>query len=289
MSLGSLWGIGIRLNPLFLLFALLWITSGSSIELVLVTLLVVIHEFAHGLAGRALGLQVDSIELYPFGGVARIDERMELEPFAERRLAWAGPAVNLALAGLGLAFYSRIFPGSELALFFIHANLVLATFNMLPALPLDGGRILRSYLTPLLGFRKATEFSASMGQIFACLLFILGIAGWLDGRLGISVMLVAVFLFFAAAREKRQAVYAFLRSLGAKERNMAIKGGLKGEFLVVADKTPLLAVFRLFSPQRYHFIRVMDCYQRCRGEITETSLIRAAIQKGLDIPIKKVL
>ncbi len=289
MSLGSLWGIGIRLNPLFLLFAVLWIIVGAPVELALVCLIVLIHEFAHGLVGRALGLRVTLIELYPFGGVARIDEQMELEPFVERRLAWAGPAANLAMAGMGLAVYSRLLPGSEIALFFIRANLILAFFNLLPALPLDGGRILRSYLTPLLGFRKATEHGALMGQILACLLLGFGAAGWLQGWLSISAMLVAIFLFFAATREKRQAVFAFLRSLGAKDREMEARGGLRGQLLVVVEETPLLEVFRLFSPQRYHFVRIMDRSRRCCGEVTETSLIRAAMQKGLDIPIKKIL
>lgn len=289
MPLGSLWGIRIRLNPLFLLFAVLWFFVGTPLETALLFLLVLVHEFGHGLAGRALGLRVNEVELYPFGGVAKIDEPLELEPHVERRLAWAGPAFNLAAAGLAIVLYNRIFTGSEAALFFVRANLVLAAFNLLPALPLDGGRILRSYLSPLFGFRRATEQAALLGQVLAVLLFAAGLVGWLGRYLNFSLILVGVLLFFAASREKRQAVYAFLRSLGAKERELAERGVLRGEQLVVLEETRLLEVFRLFSPQRYHFVRVMDRSQRVCAEISETSLIRAAIQKGLDIPIKKIL
>jgi stage IV sporulation protein FB len=289
LPLGSLWGIRIRINPLFFLFAGLWAFLGAPLELALLCLIVLTHEFAHGLAGRSMGLKVSEIELYPFGGVARIDELLELEPYLERRLAWAGPAANLAMAGIGITVYSRLIPGSEAALFFIRSNLILAFFNLLPALPLDGGRILRSYLSPLLGFRAATEKAALMGQLTAMLLCGAGIYLINRSSVALSMLLVGLFLFFAATREKRQAVYSFLRSLGVKEREMLKRGGLKGEQLVVLEETRLLDVFRLFSPQRYHFVRVMDHSQKFHAEITESSLIRAAIHKGLDIPIKKIL
>ena len=81
----------------------------------------------------------------------------------------------------------------------------------------------------------------------------------------------------------------FLRSIGVKERELFKRGGLKGEQLVVLEETRLVDIFRLFPPQRYHFIRVMDRSQHLHGEITEFSLIRAAIHDGLDIPIKKIL
>ena len=289
MPLGSLWGIRIRLNPLFLLFAACWFLGGTPLELLMICLSLVAHELAHGLAGRALGLKVKEIELYPFGGVFRIEEQLELEPRTERCLAWSGPAVNLALAGAAIVLTSRVFPHSAALLYLIRVNLALACFNLLPGLPLDGGRILRSYLAPLFGFRRATEQAALLGQGLALLLFCAGLAGLLRGNLSISLILAGVILFFAATREKKQAVYAFLRSLGVKERELRQRGGLRGEMLVVLEETRLLDVFRLFSPQRYHFIRIVDRGYRISGEITDTSLIRAAMQKGLETPIKKLL
>jgi len=262
---------------------------GAPIELALLCVIVLAHELAHGLVGKAMGLKVSEIEFYPFGGVARIEELLELEPFLERRLAWAGPAANLALAAAAVVVYSRFFPGSEPLLFFIRSNLILAFFNLLPALPLDGGRILRATLAPLLGYRAATEKASLMGQLAALLLCGSGIYLWNRGSIGLSMILVGVFLFFAATREKQRAAFFFLRSLGVKEREMLKRGGLKGEQIVVLEETRLVDVFRLFSPQRYHMVRVMNRSQQLHGEITETALIRAAIDQGLDIPIKKIL
>lgn len=289
MQLGSLFGIRIRLHPLFLGAALLCFILGVGLEFLLVCLIVILHEIAHGLTGRLLGLKIGEIELYPFGGVARFAEQLELEPYIERRLAWSGPAVNLALAGLGMIAHVRTGREPALLLFFIQANLTLGIFNLLPALPLDGGRLLRAYLTPRHGFRRATETAALSGQILAGLLCGAGLIGLYHRYYNLSLIAVAVFLFVAATREKQQAVYTFLRSLGIKEHELFKRGALRGAQLIVLEETRLLEVFRLFMPQRYHYIRVLDRSQRCSAELSETALIRAAMQKGLDIPIKKIL
>ena len=160
----------------------------------------------------------------------------------------AGPAVNLGLTGAAIVLTNRVFPQSAALLYVIRVNLALACFNLLPGLPLDGGRILRSYLAPLFGFRKATEQAACLGQVLAVLLFGTGLAGLLRGYFSISLIVVGIFLFYAATREKKQAVYAFLRSLGVKERELGQRGGLRGEMLVVLEETRLLDVFRLFHP-----------------------------------------
>lgn len=289
MPLGSIFGIKIRLNPLFLAAALFCFFTGAGLEFLLVCLIILLHELAHGLTGRLLGLKIGEIELYPFGGVARIEEQLELEPYIEKRLALAGPALNLALAGLGMIIYARLEGDPALVLFFIRANLVLALFNLLPALPLDGGRILRASLTPYRGYRAATEAAALMGQILAGLLFAVGLLGLYHHTYNLSLLAVGPFLFFAATKEKQQAVYAFLRSLAAKEHQLFKHGALRGAHLVVLEEARLLDIFRLFLPQRYHFIQVLDDNQRCTAELSETALIRAALQKGLDITIKKIL
>ncbi len=289
MALGSLFGIKIRLNPLFFCAALFCFAIGAGVEFLLVCLIVLLHELAHGITGRLLGLRLGEIELYPFGGVARFEEQLELEPYIERRLAWAGPALNLALAGLGMICCARLEPAPALLLFFIQANLVLALFNLLPALPLDGGRILRAYLTPRRGFRAATEIAALLGQILAGLLFGAGLLGLYHHYYNLSLLVVALFLFFAATKEKQQAIYTFLRSLGVKEHALFKYGALRGAQLIVLEETRLLDIFRLFLPQRYHFIRVLDRSHRCSAELSEAALIRAALQKGLDIPVKKIL
>ena len=146
---------------------------------------------------------------------------------------------------------------------------------------------MRAYLTRR-GFARPRSRRRCWADL-AALLFAAGLAGFFHNYGNLSLLVVAVFLFIAATREKQQALYAFLRSLGAKEHQLFKHGALRGAQLIVLEETRLIDVFRLFLPQRYHFLRVMDRSQRCRAELTEALLIRAAMQKGLDIPIKKIL
>ncbi len=289
MPLGTLGGVKLKINLLWVVFVVIWGMAGLLPQVAVVCCSLTAHELAHSLAARALGIKVMEIELYPFGGVARIAEQLELEPFVERRLSLAGPSANLVLAALAVMLYNRGLYNRELWQFVIESNLVLAVFNLLPAMPLDGGRVLRSYLAPVMGYRAATEQAARAGQFLAAAMLVAGLAGGDAGYLNWSVMLAGLFLFVAASRERSQAVYTFIRSLMVKESELLKKGCLRGEQLVVLEETRLLEIFRLFSPQRYHFILILDRSQRLQGEISESTLVNAAVKNGLDIPVKQLL
>jgi len=281
--------IKLKLNLMWVIFAVIWGMAGLLPQVAVVCCSLAVHELAHCLAARALGIRVTEIELYPFGGVARIAEQLELEPFIERRLSLSGPSANLLLAALAIVIHNRDLYNRELLQFVIESNLVLALFNLLPAMPLDGGRVLRSYLAPVMGYRAATEQAARAGQVLAIVMLVAGLAGGCKGHFNWSLVLVALFLYVAACRERGQAVYSFIRSLMAKESELLKKGCLRGEQLVVLEETRLLEIFRLFSPQRYHFILVVDRSLRPRGEISESTLVKAALKKGLNTPVKQIL
>jgi len=161
---------------------------------------VVLHELGHSLVARAHHIPVVSITLYPIGGIARLRE-MPRKPSVELQVAAAGPAVSLALAGIAAGV--RAIPGLPelawmLADLLFKANLILGLFNLLPGFPMDGGRILRSFLAMRRPYLHATAISARIGQMVAVGLFIFGV---LQGFLVMAV--VAVFIFFAAQAEYR--------------------------------------------------------------------------------------
>jgi stage IV sporulation protein FB len=178
-------GIPVRIHATFvlllvLLFARTAITSGprvAVIELAVVLALfvcVVLHELGHAAVALWHGIPITSITLYPFGGVARLGTRF-VRGQVELRIALAGPIVNLALAAIvWLAAAGRVLgpwpaPAQQLLAVLFWANLMLAAFNLLPAFPLDGGRVLRGALEPSLGRVRATVWAASLGQIAAVL------------------------------------------------------------------------------------------------------------------------
>ncbi|MCB0192047.1 MAG: site-2 protease family protein [Anaerolineae bacterium] len=234
-KIGKLFGIDLKVHITFLLIlvwgALNYGGSAGPLYGVLVTLslfaLVVLHELGHSLAAMWYGIPVRDITLLPIGGVARL-ERMPEKPIQELVVAIAGPAVNVVLAAmllpvvLGLGIFQTnaltlgliMEPGLlGLSSFLLFANISLLVFNMIPAFPLDGGRVLRASIGLFTNYQRATQIAVSIGRALAILL---GIFALYEGQ--IFLTFIAFFIFIAGSQEG-QAVAArgLLRRVQARQ------------------------------------------------------------------------
>ncbi len=219
-------GIGIYIHFTFLLL-LLWVAFTQRVEtqswpqmwgavgfILILFGIVVLHELAHALTARRFGIHTREITLLPIGGVARL-ERMPEEPRQELLVALAGPAVNVCLA---LLCFAVIGADQQLAAFanwhsltgdflpsLMWANVFIAGFNLLPAFPMDGGRVLRALLAMRLSYVRATTLAASLGQAMALVFGFAGLASIFFGRFGpLShpfLILVGLFVWVGAAQE----------------------------------------------------------------------------------------
>jgi stage IV sporulation protein FB len=210
--------------PLILLFAAIQFAlitrqglTGALFGVVVTSILfviVVLHELGHSFAAQHYGIQVKQIVLLPIGGLAELG-RMPEKPSQELVISAAGPLVNFALAAvlavlglaygqeLGLQFAFRLPAGITLGAVFSYifaANLFLGLFNLLPAFPMDGGRILRSLLAMRIDYSRATTLAVTIGQGMAALM---GLWGFVNGSF--FLILIAIFIFGAARQEGRQA------------------------------------------------------------------------------------
>lgn len=219
-------GIDIKVHATFFLIlvfgALQWAGStpsnpleGALFGVVLMILLftcVTLHELGHSVMAQAFGINVREIVLLPLGGVALI-AKMPEKPVQELLIAIAGPLVNVAIAiilfivtgGIGIDLMNlqdmlvtlREPSLTTLLVWLLFANVALVIFNLIPAFPLDGGRILRAILAMGLGYPRATRIASIIGQVAAVLLGIWGIA---TGQLLLT--LIALFIFFGAGQER---------------------------------------------------------------------------------------
>lgn len=163
---------------------------------------VLLHELAHSLYARAKGGKVREITLMMLGGVSQLTQ-MPRKPGQEAMMALVGPLTSLALGALSLLGARFVpaataFPAHFGLFYFGYLNLFLGFFNLLPAFPMDGGRILRALLTRPLGRSRATRVAATVGKVFAGLLFVLGLF-----TLNFILMLVALFVWFGAEAERQ--------------------------------------------------------------------------------------
>jgi Zn-dependent protease/CBS domain-containing protein len=221
---GRLLGVDIRIHFTFLaLLVFVWLTqsatmgaAGAGRGMALVGIVfgcVVLHEMGHALVAQHSGVAVRSIILLPIGGVTLMEDlgAQNSNPARDVRIALAGPLVNLLLAMLSGAFILAFLPEANLwsrpfvdpgnlprTLFW--SNVFLGAFNLLPAYPMDGGRVLRAYLSERMEYVRATRIAVTVGQGFAMLLIFAGVWNqWL--------MLIGFFLFVGAQLEDRSVVF----------------------------------------------------------------------------------
>jgi Zn-dependent protease len=165
---------------------------------------VVLHELGHSLTAQRYGIGVAEIVLYPIGGIARMEKLPK--PAQELWIALAGPAVNVVIAGILFGVLSAsggLKPASDLSLLrgdllsrLLYTNLWLAAFNMIPAFPMDGGRVLRALLGLRMGEVRATEIAAGIGQILAIVAGFVALMGP-----NIFLLFIAFFVFIGAGQE----------------------------------------------------------------------------------------
>jgi Zn-dependent protease len=194
---------------------------------------VLLHEYGHALAARGYGIGTRDITLLPIGGVARL-ERMPEKPLQEFVIALAGPAVNvvigislflgLKLGGWWQPLASLTTTGGNLFERLLLANVFLVVFNLLPAFPMDGGRVLRSLLAMRMNYARATGIAAGIGKGMAVLF---GFAGLFGNPM---LLLIALFVWIGATQE-------------------AAAAQLKSSFAGASVREAMLTDFRALSPQ----------------------------------------
>jgi Zn-dependent protease/CBS domain-containing protein len=283
VNIGSIAGTAIRIHFTFLLF-LVWIfvaswASGGPAAawnglafMLLLFACVLAHEFGHIFTARAFGVPTPDVTLLPIGGVARL-ARIPDEPREEFLVAIAGPLVNVAIAGALVLLAGATLDPHQLAAMqsakaslidrLAAVNLFLAAFNMIPAFPMDGGRVLRALLAIRLGHLRATEIAAATGQLVA---FGLGFIGLFGNPL---LIFIAVFVYLAASSE------AHLVAIRAMSRNVPVNAAMMTEFATLTpDEHIDAAVETLLRTSQSEF-PVIDADHRLVGLLDRDGMIRA--------------
>ncbi len=221
LKIFTIFGIPIELHISFLLLMVLiyaaafigFISLYFAFLLTLLFVTVVIHELSHSYVAKRYGVGIERIVLFPIGGVSAMEE-IPKDPNKELKIALAGPLTNIIIAVICLLLvlilgYSEFITltsifllntgETSLALFLINffgVNLVLGVFNLLPAFPMDGGRVLRAYLARNRDYLDATKTAAKVGKQFAILMAIAGVV-----LLNFILILIAVFIYLGADQE----------------------------------------------------------------------------------------
>jgi stage IV sporulation protein FB len=287
-------GIQIKVHITFLLL-LAWVGTGyytqggreaASVGLLFLLLLfasVLVHELGHAFAARRFGIQTPDITLLPIGGVARV-ARMPDDPKQEFLIALAGPATSLLLAlVLYLAHYLAIGPVSAqelqpsntqpLLARLLVANVGLALFNLLPAFPLDGGRMLRALLAMRMSYVKATTIAARLGQGLA---FLLGFAGLFGNSM---LLFIALFVYLGATQE------AAATQMKDVSDRLPLSAALVTEFHTLEPDATLGDAADVLLRTHQHDFPVVDPGGRLQGILIRDDLVAGLKRSGPGTPV----
>ena len=296
--IGRIFGSEIRVHMTFFLL-LLWIGvahyqqggAAAALDGVLFIIAlfacVVAHEFGHALTARRYGIKTPDITLLPIGGVARL-ERMPEKPGQEIAVALAGPAVNIVIAIVLILFLGAQADLQALeslenpALSFVarlaSVNLFIAIFNLIPAFPMDGGRVLRAILATRMNRTRATQMAATVGQGFA---FLLGFLGLTAGNP--LLIFIAIFVYLAAGAE------AQATGLQDVARNMGVRDAMIVHFEALGPQSTIGDAADALVRTTQHEFPVLDGGGRLRGVLTRNAMVQALHQHGPDFPVLEAM
>ncbi len=237
------------------------VLTGRFAEVATLFVIVLLHELGHLLAALRFGWNVREVKLLPFGGVLEVEDAGSVPAKEEALVALAGPLQNGILAGLAwllgqAGLLDPIWTGD-----FISANAMIALFNLLPILPLDGGRMLQAGVSLHVPYHRTLLWSARISLLLSvsvvCAALYPLLAG---GLLHLNLLVIGLFLCASNWTYLRNVPFVFLRFLvhRARRSDKRIDGGTLAQPIVVSDQRPLSSVVRLLMKERYHLVYVMN-------------------------------
>ncbi len=255
---------------------LLSVITGQFLELLTLFTIVFIHELGHVCAALLCGVGVKSVQLLPFGGVAVMEDHGRLNATREIGIAAAGPLQNLVLILMAYGLQQTGYGNSGFLTYFIQANAIIAMFNLLPVLPLDGGKIFQATLSLLLPYYVTLLWCGRVSIAASVLVLLYSILPLgTGGGVRLNLLMIGAFLLYSNLTDQRNLPYRFVSFLMNREAvyERYRQSGSAVRPIVAFSAKPLDDILRLFKRNQYHFIYVMNEDKAIVAVVPEQKLI----------------
>ncbi len=280
MTLFKIFNINIKISYIIFFILVFSMFFNYFAKVIILILVVLAHELAHCFVCIYYGIKVSEVKLFIFGGVARLMGEMESNSIQEVFIALAGPALNFILVTVTV-FIVTIFNivMHETIQFFIAVNLGIGLFNLIPILPLDGGRILRGIIGYYAGIKKATYTVVEFGYIICILLFGIGIyLSLVYNKEYIFLSMVAIYIFISNLKEKQRVDFFFIRNLVFKKKSLFYEGTMEAKYIIAMEFIDIKKIFDELTLEKYYIITVIDTKGKVIGSLSESEVIDAIIK-----------
>ncbi len=244
----------IKVSPFVLITVLASFLIGNLPLLAIGLFSIIAHEMAHAVCAVACGFAISQMEILPIGAMARIEGIFESSELCEIAIALSGPLLSILLACIGysLYYYQQIYIFYLLMI----VNVYIASVNLLPALPLDGGRVFRAILSNYIGLQRATKISCIIGiyaGIIMCLSsFVLSIKGLISP----AFIMMGITISISSYKEKQRSTFLQIAQIMLKKERLLRQGSMKVNQIVVPESMKLYNLISRFLPRAYHMVVV---------------------------------
>ncbi len=247
-------------------------------EMLIAFLWVVLHEASHYVAANIMKLKKEEAGFHPLGSYLMLKDLDYLSPNKDIILSGIGPLCNLIFAVFCLAIY-RSYPSEFLWLSFI-SNIALMIFNLLPAFPLDGSRILRAQLSKKMLYKRAYKITIYSSFIVSALLLSGFIFLLFFKKINLTLGLSAVYIFFWTLREKKRIMYIIMGDVVKKRRRFIKQRYIENKSLSLSNTLTLAVVLGLIDKNKYNIFLILDDDMKVLGELYEEDIIYGAKEYG---------
>ena len=254
---------------------------------------ILIHELTHLLVGKIFGDKARSIRILPVG--------LNVQMYNEKYSTWkasiilaSGPLANLFIFAAGIVLKTNtsvlnyIFK-PELLNFFIFSNLYLAIFNLLPLLPLDGGKLLYQVLSSRVGLIRGFRYTKRVSVFLAAILVFIGIIQLIKNILNFSLVLVGIYIIFYLRFEGMEAAIMNLKYIISRRSRLLKKGVYPARDLVVVQSFRIGEILKNMDFDRFHLIHVLDGDLKIVGVLTEQEVMEGMVKYSSDITFEEFM
>ncbi len=253
-------------------------------QVIIIYLITMLHELGHFLAAKAVKAEVKRVCCYPFGITIELKDGYVKNPVSEMIVALAGPFTNALIALFAMLCIDDIMLRDFVAV----SSAIIGCMNLLPILPLDGGRAVKAFLTIRWGFVKAFNFTVRLSRVFTAILFVLGIMVLIVSRFNFSILLICTFLTVNAFAERRSMQIMVMRDVLYSQSKLK-DGKMKSAIITVKWSTPARLLLKDFDSYRYFTVTAVDDDLNYRGTLTESQIIDGLVQRGGRVLVKEIL
>lgn len=248
-----------------------------------------IHEISHLMTSRKFGIPIKKLRIMPFGIELQLETSYISDPIHEIMIAFAGPFSNVIMLISAYILNKYNILNKDFTNYFIIVNFIMAVLNLIPIVPLDGGRILKSILILTIGTAQAYKSVFIISKIFLGIFLATGIFMIYWTKFNISLLLASVFLALNLFKEKEDSDFIRMRQIILSKEKMFNKGFMKSTIITALYNTPAQKIIKLIRYSQFYVIIVVDEDMNIIGELTETQVIDGMVRLGANVELWEIV